>query len=359
MKLQKISIIIKKLALFSIGILILIFWIYRIGADEFFSSFSKIKVLYLVPIILLLSISWFLRTLRISNITKTLGAKIKMLDLYQIHIGGFALNVILPAKLGDVATALALKKYFTFIKSIATIIHTRVLDIIALIIFITIGIIFIDAPFWIITTTFILSVIIIIGISIVILLNRMRIKISLYKKLEKTFLNKLIEKSKESSSGFFESYNELLNPKPMAINIFISCGILLMEALVCYYVAIALGSKISLEIIIFAVSCANIAKGVPITPGSIGIYETALASLLIFLGVDESIAFTIALSDHLIKNGYILIIGAPLSSKIGLNIMAKKDEIQKEGLIPNNMETSDVETKTKQDNIEDNEKKVD
>lgn len=326
---MKSSNIIKKIALFSIGIIILLLWIYHIGAEEFLSRFSKIDIKYFIPIILILSISWFLRTIRISNITKTLGAKIKISELYQIHIGGFALNVMLPAKLGDVATTLALKKYFTLAKSIATIIHTRVLDIITLLIFITVGIIFIDAPFWIITATIILSISIIIGICFVILLNRMNIKISLYKKFEKTFLKKLIKKSKDTSSDFFQSYNELLRPKPMFVNILISCGILLMEALVCYYVAIAFGTEISLSIVIFAVSCANIAKGAPITPGSIGIYETALISLFMFLGIDEQIAIPIALTDHLIKNGYILIIGAPLSSKIGLNILAKKDEMKK------------------------------
>lgn len=318
--------IIKKLALFSIGIFILIFWIYYTGASDFFSRFKNIEIKYFIPIFIILSISWLLRTIRISNITKALNGKAKMRDLYQIHIGGFALNVILPAKLGDVATTLALKKYFSMAKSIATVIHTRVLDIIALIIFITIGIIFIEAPFWIITSIVILSVTIIIGISLVIIFNRMNIKIQFFEKLEKTFLKKLVKKSQESGEDFFQSYNELLKPGNMSLNILISCLILLMESLVCYYVAVALGSKISIEIVIFSVSCANIAKGVPITPGSIGIYETALASLFIFLGIPEEIAISVAITDHLIKNGYILIIGAPLSSKIGLNILANKEE---------------------------------
>ena len=149
----------------------------------------------------------------------------------------------------------------------------------------------------------------------------------IYKKLEKTFLSKIVRKSKDLSNDFFISYNKLILPKPMIINILISFGIWFMEALVCYYVAISLGSEISLSIIIFAICCANIAKAAPITPGSIGIYETALTSILIFLGIDEKIAFPIALTDHLIKNAYILIIGMPLSSKIGLNILAKKEEI--------------------------------
>jgi len=58
---------------------------------------------------------------------------------------------------------------------------------------------------------------------------------------------------------------------------------------------------------------------VPSIPGGIGIYESALAGILVLFGTPVDIAITIAILDHAIKNIFTLVFGIPATTSIGLN----------------------------------------
>jgi len=94
----------------------------------------------------------------------------------------------------------------------------------------------------------------------------------------------------------------------------------LFEALTCYTASIAIGAQISIIAVIFAVSIANVGKRAPATPGAIGIYEGILVAILFLFGISFDVAIVIAILDHAIKNLFILVIGVPAITSIGLKM---------------------------------------
>jgi len=94
----------------------------------------------------------------------------------------------------------------------------------------------------------------------------------------------------------------------------------LFEALTCYTASIAIGAQISIIAVIFAVSIANVGKSAPATPGAIGIYEGILVAILFLFGISFDVAIVIAILDHAIKNLFILVIGVPAITSIGLKM---------------------------------------
>ena len=104
----------------------------------------------------------------------------------------------------------------------------------------------------------------------------------------------------------------------MGSSILLSLLIWLFEALTCYIVAIAVGARIPIIAVIFAVSIANVGKCAPATPGAVGIYECILVAILVLFETSFDIATVIAILDHLIKNLFILVIGVPATVNIGI-----------------------------------------
>jgi uncharacterized protein (TIRG00374 family) len=99
-----------------------------------------------------------------------------------------------------------------------------------------------------------------------------------------------------------------------------SLAIWLFEGLTCYAVAISIGAQIPITIVVLAVSIGNVGKSVPATPGAIGIYESMLAAVLIFFGIDTGAAIAIAILDHAIKNLFLLAVGVPATMEMGFSL---------------------------------------
>ncbi len=75
----------------------------------------------------------------------------------------------------------------------------------------------------------------------------------------------------------------------------------LIDSLVCYVILLAFGIS-DFAVVILAVSIANIAKAIPITPGGIGTYEAVMTGILATAGINSGVAFVVSLVDHTIKN---------------------------------------------------------
>ena len=77
--------------------------------------------------------SWIFRVQRLERFTGDAGEKIYFFELFKRLSSGYTLNVLLPAKLGDVAMIFYLKmKKIAIGKSTAIIFQLRILDVMAL-----------------------------------------------------------------------------------------------------------------------------------------------------------------------------------------------------------------------------------
>jgi len=307
---------------FSIGIGILLILICRAGFERSFNVILQTSPYWIAASVIVYAASWIFRTWRLERLTTHAGKTIKIFDLFRLHISGYALNAILPAKLGDAVTAGYLKMQGISIgRSAAIILQTRLLDLLALVLLSTPGFVFLlgkSAPFWMVTTLIICMAVVVTPIAIAALDKDRRlsdISESLQDRLGHEFLKVAAGKMRDA----YEGYHEIVSDKRLlAASILLSLVIWLFDGLTCYVVSIAVGARVSVIAIVLAVSVANIGKTVPTTPGSIGIYEGILATVLVLLGVSLDVAAVIAILDHAIKKLFNLAFGVPATMALGI-----------------------------------------
>lgn len=90
-----------------------------------------------------------------------------------------------------------------------------------------------------------------------------------------------------------------------------------IDSLVCYVILLAFGIS-DFAVVILAVTIANITKAIPITPGGIGTYEAVMTGILTMNGIPSDVAFVVSLVDHTIKNTITLLLGG--ASMLSLNV---------------------------------------
>ena len=319
---------------FIIGVGILLGLIYYAGFERFLDIILQTSPYWIAASVIVYAISWIFRTLRLEQFTVHAGKNIEIFDLFKLYISGYALNVILPAKLGDVATVGYLKtKGINIGRSAAIILQTRILDVLALILLsLPAFILFFekDAPGWLRTTIFICILVVIVPIGIVVL-DKNKAFSGLLEKLKNRCNHKILKLVVEKTMDAYEGYHEIVSNKKLLVSsILLSLMIWLFEALTCYTVSIAIGTQISIIAVIFAVSIANVGKSAPATPGAIGIYEGILVAVLFLFGISFDVAIVIAILDHAIKNLFILVIGVPATASIGMDV---SELYKREGVI--------------------------
>jgi uncharacterized protein (TIRG00374 family) len=309
---------------FFIGFGVLLGLIYYVGFENFLSILLQTSPYWIIASVIVYAISWVFRTLRLEKFTAHAGKNVKIFNLFKLYISGYALNVILPAKAGDVATVGYLKMEGINIgMSAAIILQTRILDVLALILLSIPAFIFFfekGASEWIWTTIFICILIVAVPIGIV-LLDRNKMFSDILEKLKDRCSHKILKLLAEKTRDVYEGYHAIVSNKRLFVtSILLSLMIWLFEAFTCYTVSIAVGAQIPIIVVIFAVSIANVGKCIPATPGAVGIYEGIFVAVLVLFGISFDIAIVIAILDHLIKNLFILAIGVPATTSIGMNV---------------------------------------
>lgn len=309
---------------FLIGFGILIALIQYAGFENFFETLSNTSSFWIIIAILVYSISWVFRVARLKKLTKHVGVDIKSWDLFKLHVSGFSLNVLLPARLGDIAMALYLKMRGIVIgKSIAIIFQTRILDVMTLAFFVIIPIFLFfkeGIPEWLEITILICILISVIPLFFLFLDKKQRLT-HILDKLESKVSLKIFKLIILKTKDVYTGYHEILSNKNLfIISILLSLFIWFFDVLTAYVISIGIGSPVAIFSILLAVSVANVAKSLPPIPGGIGIYEGTFALVLTLYGIPFNTAIVIAILDHGIKNLFTLVFGIPATTSIGVDI---------------------------------------
>ena len=312
--------ILRYLFSFLISFIILLFLIFCGDVNRFIKVLSQVSVNSVIIMVIVYALSWIFRTIRLKRTTTSLGSKMPFKNLFKLNISGYALNVLLPVKIGDVARMLFLKaEGMEGDKAIASVIYIRLLDIISIIMLAT-PVLFImtkeSIPNWAIISV-ISCILIIVLIFVFLSIGRMQ---RLFDIIEAKFTLKVTKGLLRVGKEVHRNLRNLLFKSSVYCDMFYSILIWLLEALTCYVVALSLNAQVSPLLIIFGVSMANISKIVPATPGGIGIYEGIIVGIFAIGGIEYNKALVIAIVDHLIKNLFIISIGIPAISTTNLKL---------------------------------------
>jgi len=312
--------ILRYLFSFLISLIILLFLIFCGDVNRFIKVLSQVSVNSVIIMVIVYALSWIFRTIRLERTVASLGSKMPFKNLFKLNISGYALNVLLPVKIGDVARMLFLKaEGMEGDKAIASVIYIRLLDIISIIMLAT-PVLFImtkeSIPNWAIISV-ISCILIIVLIFVFLSIGRMQ---RLFDIIEAKITLKVTKGLLRVGKEVHWNLRNLLFKSSVYYDMFYSILIWLLEALTCYVVALSLNAQVSPLLIIFGVSMANISKIVPATPGGIGIYEGIIVGIFAIGGIEYNKALVIAIVDHLIKNLFIISIGIPAISTTNLKL---------------------------------------
>lgn len=309
----------KQILSFLLGIIIIAVLASLAGKDVF-KHLGDVTAVAVLSSLSVYGLSWFFRTERLGFM---LESNIGFRKIFGLNIGGYAGNIFLPAKAGDLLRALYLENSgVERSRAFVSILFTRIHDLLAItVIFLA----FIPAflrfslPEW-----FLIPVAL--GIAFLISFTSFSlIGLGFLKpyvvKAEILLSRKLFDNQFDVSGKAIDIFDSYLKPK-MSVQLLIrSLAIWVLEVFSAYLIAISIVNDVSLIFVFVAVSFGNIAKVIPATPGGFGLYEGAVASVLSLSGVPYSAAFTIALVEHSLKNLFIVVIGSYFLSKEGLNLI--------------------------------------
>ena len=306
---------------FTFGICILVAMIYYGDTDDFVDKISNMSKSLLLVSIFIYTISWIFRILRLKSVTAHFKAKIHLKDLFKLNISGYALNVILPAKIGDIVRVFYLKSYGMKIEeSLSSIIFIRILDLISAGL-LAMSFIFIGFKIPIINkyASLLLGFCLLIFLGLIIfkkVISVSHILSVIENKITSKFTKGLIIVGK----GVHVGLSGLFSTREILIKcVLFSLVIWFFEILTCYFVALSMNIDVPIFFMIFGVAIANIAKIIPATPGGIGFYEGIIVVVFSAANVGYNDALAIAILDHFIKNLFIVILGVPITSMIGFD----------------------------------------
>ena len=320
----------------GIGILALL--VYFAGFERFIGVIRRASPGLMAAAVLVYASSWIFRTWRLKQLTRPSGINLRVFDLFKYHISGYTLNSFLPAKLGDAATVVYLKLGgINLGRAVAIIFQTRILDLLAIVLLSTPAVILVlgrSAPGWIVTT-FIFSALIVAAPLVMVALDRKRYTVRIFERLGKKSGNRMFQLAAEKAGDTYQGYHEIVSdPLLLAGSILLSLWAWGVEGSAGFVVSRAVGAQVSFLPVILAVAIGNIGKAAPATPGSVGIYESIFAAVLVLFGVSLEVAIAVAILDHLLKKLFNVTIGGLATLRIGISLDQIREMIDDQTLPP-------------------------
>lgn len=250
--------------------------------------------------------SWVLRGQRWKSLAWDLGDSIPLRGATAAATVGNMLNLVLPAKAGDLlwAHAAHVRWSLPYPRALVGILGGRVLDLLVLA-GVGTATLLVASPIspdirgsvWTIGAAAVFSAVVLYEALI-------------RRRLSRHFLVGSLARFRGTHDAFANAISTLCSHPPRAVlHVAVTGLIWSIEFLVAWYLAQSMGFALPWWAIIIWIFAANLSKIVPLTPASMGTYEAAGAIVLGLAGTAYNEAFALVLVEHLLKNGVNLILG--------------------------------------------------
>lgn len=257
--------------------------------------------------------SWILRGLRYKYILASLAIEVSLLfSTATICISQFV-NMVVPARLGDITRAFILNEHKQVIisRGLSSVVIEHIFDFTTIVV---IGILsfrlITGLPQWVKMAVMGAFFFVVIMVSIVFLAQGASSENRIF-----AFIIRVIEDVRLSARSLSYAF----------IFIMTSVAMWTFDIFICYVIFVMFGQPFTLTsfcVVSLSIAIGNLIKAFPFTPGGIGTYEAALAFIFSFAGVPVEIAMAIAMGDHLLKNIVTGILGGISMVVMGGNLFS-------------------------------------
>jgi hypothetical protein len=301
-----------------ISLLTFVALIWYVDEEEVLSALRQVSLGRLIPVLILLFISLISRGAAWRVI---LQERISLRKSFLIVNAGYFVNTIFPFRIGEFTRAfLLLPSGFSFWEALPTIVLERMFDVLFTVGLFLLGLSYVLGFSQGIFYAYLLGILALVGLLGLALIIR-------YQESFLTWLEKisipwvkvkgwLVDKIRFMISGLII----LKNPSQILLvllGIGISWGIALGYQYILLRVFVPEAQFIWA---VFVLGALGLGVSVPSSPGNIGLYEVSITLALSAFGVDQSRAFSYALTSHIISIGMTTLFGAFALVREGYNL---------------------------------------
>lgn len=285
--------------LISIGALIVL--ISLSDSDIVLEALKNVELQILFPAVVLVIISLFTRAFAWRGI---LQERITLWQSYLIINAGYFVNTVLPFRLGEISRAfLLMPSGFGFWEALPSIILERLIDV-----GFALGLLFIGLPSALgftnsLVYAYILAGLVTLAVVFLYLGNKNRERILVWVEGIPLRNEKIRIRVVRFVKSVISSLEILAHPRRLLqvlVGMAVSWGIALGFQ---YLLLRVFVPDARLAWAAFALGAVAVGVSVPSSPGNIGLYEGSITLALSACGVDPSLAFTYALTSHIINLG--------------------------------------------------------
>ncbi len=302
MKKNKISIIIS----FSIALILMYAILKKIGFEKLPEYLASINYTWIAAATMLYTVDMMVRAYRWQQILKDNSINIRLTDSFLAYNLGNAMNILIPAKIGDIARSYFLNKKYklAYAKTLPATFVDRIFDVVGVYIVILICSVYVittvklDRWFYNMLLLGIIALVLTFVFLEVIINNK-----KLLKSIKNKRLVELIEAMRQVFHGSIKNKGKLLRMTVCSTFIW-TC-----EGIITYFIFLSLGQNISPIIITFANMTANLTKIIPVTPGGLGVFEGTMILVLSFYGYTGAVIGIASTLNHLLMNLYTIALG--------------------------------------------------
>ncbi|RPI00999.1 MAG: UPF0104 family protein [Calditrichaeota bacterium] len=314
----------------------------KVDFTQMGAAFRQANYGLLLPALLMIFLSHWLRTLRWQLLLRPIAA-INLSTLFSALMIGYMTNTFLPAHLGEFVRAylVAKKKPVAGSAVFATIVIERIIDVFTLLLLMALTIVVFPFPEWVRKSGYISFIFIGVLFGILLLMKKYRDRaMVIINALLKPFPHKISRRIQEMVHSFLDGVKGLEKKRHYAVVALLSLAIWFCYAYI-FQIGLHAFNFVQLYNLPWTTSLVllvitTIAVLVPSSPGYVGTYHYLCQLTLGLFAVPESEALTFAFVVHGINFLPVLIVGFLLASTMGMNLktiqkQAKEEEEELEG----------------------------
>ena len=285
--------------LISLVCLTLVLW--RIDYREVLNALAQANYAWLIPAALPFAATIACKVLRWQLLFPGDHSRIRRSKLLSALMISYALNTILPARLGEVARAYVIGESENVSKSLAfsTIVVEKVLDVLTLLLFLVLLLPFVPLPSWIQQSALIIAPLFLCFFAIILALAYQRkrtLAVVRYfvERVPRLDAERLLASLDSALSGF----DALGSPRTSlllwgwSIAVWATSGLFMLFVMFAFHIDAPPAAA-------FLLLCVtSLGMTVPSSPGYIGVYHWLVVSTLQIFGVERELALSFAFAVH-------------------------------------------------------------
>jgi hypothetical protein len=303
----------------------------NVSFSEVKSALSEAEYIWLIPGMIIVVFSFFLRAIRWRYLLE--GTKrVSLMSSFSVIMIGFMANNIFPARIGEVARAFVLGKKEGISKSLSfgTIVLERVFDGLTLTFILGVSMVFSPFPEWVKGLG--ITGIILFGFFSIFLLflkTKQYFILSLFENRASLFSKSVSERIAHILHRFIDGLESLGRLKHISLIFFWSLLAWFLLGVEFHIFLLSFGiSDLPFYAPYFTMAVVGLGVMIPSAPGYIGVFQSFCVAALSLFGVEKSLALSYSIIVHIAQ--YIPITGAGLiflaKEHISFSYMVKPNE---------------------------------